>query len=306
MFAMQVVVVLLMALTHGAAQWGMAMAALLVAATYLSFPSLVRGAARAGITTDDEGLTEWYPLFYRRRLRWADITEVVASDFRAVLTHPRGHVVLEPPLADWAQIAGRAQRHLGEEPTAQAHEEDVLALPPEEVATWLGIERDGELRCESRFHRRWLWWLVMPFIAVGVALFTSLFLVVLALVYGSGLAAVSGRRRDRRVHEVRATATSLELRSDEGWRTVAWGSIKELRKVGLFQVVHTTDGDLWLPPRLTNAERLLAAIGHAIEARRQGWALPRAAGDVPESALSRAELSVDADRGLSVTGEEPL
>ncbi|MBI5831654.1 MAG: hypothetical protein HZB16_04990 [Armatimonadetes bacterium] len=304
LFSMQVVVFLLIALagTGTGASWLMPVLVAAMVAAYLAVPSLIRGAARAGITTDDEGVTEWYPLFFRRRVRWADLTMVEASDFRAVLAHPRGRVVLEPPLADWAQLAGRAQRQMGCEPTIELHEDDVLTLPPDEVAAWLGIARDGELSCVSRFHRRWVWWLVAPLLVIGLMFASSLFFIAFVGLYASGLAAVTGRRRDRRVHEIRASANSLDVRSDAGWRTLSWGGIKDLTKTGLFWVVHTVDGDVWLPPRLSNVDPLLHAIRGAIEARRQGWALPRAVGDVPESALSRAELRVETERGLSVTG----
>jgi len=138
LFAAQIVVLLVVLMTGTTAEWLVLTVSLIMLAAYIALPSIVRGSARAGITTDDEGLTEWYPLFFRRRVRWADITEAQVREHGATLHHPRYQVALAPPLADWAQIAARAQRHLGQSPTVESHEDDVLALPPQEVAAYAG------------------------------------------------------------------------------------------------------------------------------------------------------------------------
>ncbi|MBI5831661.1 MAG: hypothetical protein HZB16_05025 [Armatimonadetes bacterium] len=126
----------------------------------------------------------------------------------------------------------------------------------------------------------------------------------IAVLLASGLQGVIGgrRHRHRRVREVRATADGLEAHSGAGWQRYAWGGLKSLRRIGVFWVVTSTDGDLWLPPGLAHRERLLHAIRQAIEARQAGFSLPRMSGEVPAAALSRAALSVDAERGLSRDG----
>ncbi|MBI5831655.1 MAG: hypothetical protein HZB16_04995 [Armatimonadetes bacterium] len=278
--------------------------------SWLVVPSVIRGSLRAGIRADDEGLTECYPLGFRRRVLWADFTSAEVTDHRAVLHHPRGKVVLEPPLADWSRLAERAQRHLGASAPRLA-DDDVVALPPEEVALWLGIRHEGALVCTSGFHRwrHWWPWLLLASLALlrlpEGYLFWSVFMAYMVMpltiaASGAGLWSVGGRRRDRRVREVRATPASLDVRSEAGWHTYAWGGLRSVSKRGLFWVVATTDGDLWLPPRLVGGERLLHAIREAIKARRQGFELPRLTGDVPEAALSRAELRVETERALSV------
>ncbi len=274
---------------------------------------VMHGSLRTGVSTDSEGFREHFWLGRRRRVRWADITAVEQSDDGAVVRHLGGELKLEPPLADWAQLAAMAQRHLNGERVDDEQDDEVRALPPEEVAAWLGIERDGELTDRSRFRAwakrglaAWLVALVACFQAHLIGPAVLLEITGLVAITASGMQGVLGRRRgaSRGISQIRATADCLEVRGTEGWRSYAWGGIKSLRRVGVFWVATTTEGDLWLPPDLRCRERLLAAMRGAIDARRQGFTLPRLTGDVPAAALSPAVLRVDAERGLSASTEE--
>ena len=67
----------------------------------------------------------------------------------------------------------------------------------------------------------------------------------------------------------------------------------------------TTARFIWLPPGLPELERLLRAVQSSIDARRQGWSMPRMTADVSEAAISLVrEQSVEGERGISTAAPE--
>jgi hypothetical protein len=259
--------------------------------------SFLRGSLCAGVRIDSRGLRVCYPLGFGRRYGWDEIEDVLVDDNGASVLTSGGQVPLSGELSDWMHLVGQCQRALGRTVTRELDRDAVVDLPPEEVARWLGVADDGALTCASPHHRH------MP---LYVALVVVLGVVHPALgalsLIGLGCAGYFGaaRRRGRRISEVRATPTDLDVHTDTGWRKYPWGGLQRLARRGVFWVVSTVDGDLWLPPRLRNERTLLEAIRYAIEARRRGFALPRMSADVSEAALSRADAGVvDVERGLS-------
>lgn len=269
-------------------------------ATLALLPSVLRGRLRAGVRSDARGLRECYPLGLGRRLDWDALVGVDLREDGATVHGPGRDIELAPPLADWLLLATQCARAAGVVDGGAA----VLELPPGEVATWLHLPADGELVCRSRHHRLHGWRLLAGWTCVslvGLSLGPVLALpLLLAAVVGWWFGGRLGRRRGQRVDEVRATGTELEVHSDTGWHRYAWGGLRQLTTLYEFRVVSTPDGDLWLPPDLTDRDRLLFAMRQAIDARQQGQALPRLTAGVPETALSLARSgTTEADRGLS-------
>jgi len=287
-------------------------------ATGLLLCARIAGASwRFGIHTDGEGLVERYLNGRARAVRWDEITAVELTDSQATLRYPGGEVRLAPPLGNWALIATTAQRHLGGAGEVSRGEEEI-ALAEAQVAGWLGIGPDGALTmAEPRPLNAWV--VVGVFLAIGAVAWARGSVPLAALALGAALAVplcrveiwLISRWAARRpeycqVKQIRATPRALEVRSDAGWRSVSWGAL--LRRSGgpVWVTVTSLQGDLLVPIWLRGRRQLLHAIDEAIAARRAGLSLPRLTGDVPESALSRAELSVEAERGLSAAeGNEP-
>ncbi len=284
--------------------------------TYCYLPALVR-SRRVAITADAKGCTEWLWLGWRRT-RWDEVSGVEVSDDSARIVTARGTVEFGPGLNNWLELAESARAAAGL-PAAGELPDDTMRIPPEEVAGWLGIEPDEALECRSDHLERQMGLLRGFLLAeAGVMAALTLYhwsvfpslarstLVTLAMVCGLACLMPRPLRRskasEQQVEAVRATADALEVQDARGrWRRFAWGSLRRLTPFGRFQVLSTPEGDVALPPRLTNADRLLGAIEQAIAARRRGLALPRMTGEgVPEGAISRAsEVEVAVERGLS-------
>ena len=295
--------------THG---WSV----LLLLVGWVAFVRICRGCWRRGINTDDEGLIERFPFWRRRELRWDEITAVDLTDDEATLHHAGGSVHLAPPLGNWALIATMARRHLGVE--ADHDVELVVDLPPAQVASWLGIEPGETLTCHSR-----LAWYTAAVASGGGLLALAGLLSGVFMLRALGIGLLAGmstwpitfwairrygakRPEYARVLEARASSEALSVRTDSGWRNVPWGALlRTNRSVAGWTFVSTTQGDLMVPRWLSGHRQLMRAIDEAIAARRAGLRLPRMTSDVPAAALSPAELSVDAERGLSTPGGEP-
>ncbi len=283
---------------------------------YLCLPVLA-GSRRVAITADAQGCTEWIWPWRRRWIRWAEVTGIEVSDESARIVSVRGTLELDPRVGNWLELAERARVAAGLSVETEAADA-AWCVPREEVAAWLGIEVDEALDCRSdhlRRQRRLARWLMvgnasllasmglyaMSLVKEFKPLLLLPSLVMLALVWLIPLLRHLGAS-DQRIEAVRATADALEVQDARGgWRRFAWGSLRRLTPFGRHQVVSTPEGDIMLPPRLTNADRLLGAIEQAIAARRRGLSLPRMTGEgVPEGAISRAsEVEVAVERGLS-------
>lgn len=266
----------------------------------LSSPPIVRGSWRLGVVADDDALHEWFQLGGHRRWPWAELTEVRRDDRGAVLCFGQRQVRLGAPLEDWAELACRAEQRLhGESPAPTAAQQARGAMSDHQVLDLLGHPPDGQIVCTTRF---WAWadcaFVPAALLALGAAMSTVL--LAPAVLLATGFVATCGPRNPRRVREVRAGIEGLSVRSSAGWRSLSWAGLREVGRRGLFRVVTSDEGDLWLPPGLRGGERLLNAIGGAIRARERGYLLPRLSAEVPDGALSAAECAVDEARGLSI------
>jgi hypothetical protein len=271
---------------------------------------LRRGTICAGVRVDGRGVRVCYPFGFGHRYRW-DRIEDAAVDVQGVTLRTAGSEVrVHGELCDWRHLAGQCRRALGRG-AEDDHERDATAdVPRDEVTRWLGIDSGGTLTCTSIHHRfRLLMVLAWPlFLMLVMFKFTDLgayswFAVLPALSTHEWLG--PAWRRGRRIRELRATPDALDVRSDTGRRKYAWGSLHSVVQRGVYTVVSTDDGDLWLPPGLSNEKWLMAAVRGAIRAGERGLALPRMSADVPQAALSRAgACGVSVERGLSVADEE--
>lgn len=175
-----------------------------------------------------------------------------------------------------------------------------VAVPPEQVAAWLGIGLDGAIRLRRR------WWQRLG----GATLFGGLAVFFLAMLLQSDdpfvpwqalvpllcygpLAFVAARP-----HEVIVTPHGLWGR---GVR-LAWDEVEHVeRPRDLRQAYIISGADRAIILHGPDAARVCDAAEQVIAARERGDLLPRLA-DVPEHALSRAETAeIAAERGLSRT-----
>jgi hypothetical protein len=280
--------------------------------TLLFTPSLIRGSTRAGVWVDRYGLRECYPFGWRRCVRWDQILGVDLRQDGATVQTARGPIELDSKLGDWMVIAAQCLEAVGSRLPRSLDAEAVVQLPAREVEAWLGVEPGQTLTGVSRFRN-------LPMAAV-VAFYSfcmvaegssshwfsiALMLASLLILWSLGFVP-TGPQRARQLREIRATGTDLDVRTGAGWHRYAWGGLQNLIQRGAFWVVSTVDGDLWLPPGLTNLDRLLPAIRKAIAAREQGLALPRMTADVPDAAISlSAAAPPSEERGLSRAEDEP-
>ncbi len=283
---------------------------------YCYLPALVR-SRRVAITADAKGCTEWLWPWRRRRIRWDEVTGVEVSEDSARIVTARGTIEFGPRVNNWLELAERARAATGQ-PLPSDVPDDTMCIPPEEVADWLGITPDDVLECRSDHFRRQMGLLRAVFLveagamaALGLYAWAKhpaiAFAVLLPALLMAGMGwfmprLVRRSQAEQQIEAVRATADALEVQDARGrWRRFAWGSLRYLIPFGRFQVLSTPEGDVALPPRLTNADRLLGAIEQAIAARRRGLALPRMTGEgVPEGAISRAgAVEAAVERGLS-------
>lgn len=272
-----------------------------------SIPTALRGSLRAGVSVDDDNLVEWYPLGLRRVTPLAAITRVDISDASATVHTADRQIALAPPLCDWLRVACACRLAIGHEVPASYLEDAAFSLPTEEVERWLGVERGGTLTLRSGFHRRAYPWLQTALVVSGILSIWINAQGVLALPAAAILALSSRapRGRGRRVLEIQARGAELDVLTDTGWRRYAWGSFLSLTQRGLYWAIGTPQGDIWLPPGLPELERLLRAVQSSIDARRQGWSMPRMTADVSEAAISLVrEQSVEGERGISTAAPE--
>ncbi len=285
----------------------------------LLLPTLLCDCAPRALAVDDKGITEVRYLG-KRRFPWRYLSAVHRRDDGATLCFgTTARLDVPSTINDWAAVVARAEALLANQPPA----EDELPVPPELVAEWLALGDQEQLVCTAIGHR-WLVWAEPPMVLAGLAAavwivssywhIVAPVLVVLVLCMAAfGLPApiakvlVNALARhcyraaaERRVDRVLATPDHLDVHSAAGWHRYAWGGLRAVEQSGPFTVVGTADGDLWLPPNLTNAERLLDAIRSAISAESRGLVLPRAGEEVPEAAISLARAEpADDGRGLS-------
>jgi hypothetical protein len=283
--------------------------ALVALAPWVFWPAIVRGTPRAGVSIDPHGLTEWFPLGWRVRHRWARLTQVLVGDTGASLAFGAAEVRLGPPLAGWRRIALAA-----EEAWRAAHsdsgERAGRQVAPSEVMMWLGGRR--ELVCQAP-RRRWDGLLLAALVVLGGAPYAALrarydglalgaALANLALVgwlWHKGLLGLVAAPRARRVTCVRASPEGIDVRSAAGWRRYGWAALTAARPAGRHWVVTSHDGEFWLSPELSDRHHLLPALYKALAARDCGRVLPPAEAEVPATALSRASGEASDERGLS-------
>jgi hypothetical protein len=279
------------------------------------------GWSRFGWLLTRRGLAElrfgWW-----RVIPWERMQSINLTEDHARLTLTDGDLILDRRVAGWVALALAIERRLAGAPEPQPPPE--IELSPEQVAAWLGLPEGQALHCPSRLGRSllvvgagllgfiallnwraglpWLPWFVLGFYGVE------------ALVIWFSVN-----------REVRATPEALEVKQRGRVRRYAWGGLWRLQQYsptfkGLDEpaearapgrlrrwfdrhlrhwLLETRDGQVLLPFWLGHREPLLAVIRQALAAREAGQALPRMAGDVPDSALSRAAAGVDAGRGLS-------
>lgn len=104
--------------------------------------------------------------------------------------------------------------------------------------------------------------------------------------------------------ELRATQRGVDLRDAGGWRHIPWPAVVTLRPAerfgGDYWLVSTTSGDLWLPQRVVDMQVLASAVERVVTDRGRPCVAGAWQPTVPESALSRAEVTADGERGISV------
>jgi hypothetical protein len=274
-----------------------------------------------GVHVNAHGLLVLHTFRLGRRMAWDEFREVVVDEHGLTLLTRRGELKLGYKLTDWAHLAARCRREMGKSEDHDSDRDAVVDVSPEEVARWLGVAADGALVCRSPYFRRMkigyilfcsaLWCLT---IAAALALVTlgdwgvAAVLQVVPALFTLEHYAIWTAGRSRRIREVRATPTELDVRFDTGWRRYAWGGIYSFVPRGLYWMVSTVEGDLLLPPFVNRGRTLLEAMREAIDARQRGFALPRMSADIPDAALSRAaSAEVTIERGLSRAedGEQP-
>jgi hypothetical protein len=287
---------------------------LLVAASGVMAPALHRGPQRTGIAVDQHGLRECYRWRWGRRVRWDQIRSVALRPDGATVQTARGPIELDDRLDDWQAIAGRCFQALGSEMPPSLDREDTVEVPAGEVVQWLGVADDEILSCVSNYHQRFHGYVRLAFIGLFLLvlamapvlsrpLLLTMLVLTMLLLPSMLLLTSAGPGRAQRLHEVRAGGAELDVRTAAGWRRQAWSGLRSLARRGQFWVVETADGELWLPPELTNLELLLHAIRQAIDARSQGLVLPRMTADVPAAALSLSAAAAADGRGLSRADE---
>ncbi len=275
-------------------------------------PRLMRGSRRSGVSIDDDGLTEHFALSVGRRVAWAEMLDLHLGFDSAWVDTTQGRIDLGPPLTDWSDLAHRVAERLGRAPIRDGDESADVDVPTGLVAQWLGVGEQRARVCRSPF---WpLAWLAQAAILVwgawnlrGGLDWSWMFrpCLALAVIAMAWTQLHAGWRADRRVRRVVATPEALEVELPGARRRYPWGSVRQVARRGLYWVITTSHGDIWLPPLLAGRRPLLRAVANAIDARRQGMALPRMGGDVPAGAISRVALELDADRGLS-RGDEAM
>jgi hypothetical protein len=243
----------------------------------------------------DDGLERRRP---RRRhtIPWSAVRGVTISAEAAVVATDEGPLRLGPEISGWVALATAIEQRL--DPSASTEAAPAELVPPEQVAAWLGLGDEPALVCRLAIRPRGL----APLLAVvllNLGLLAFKHWQEPILWFGVAFALAGIVCCFRLTWEVRATPEGIEWRHPLLGRRFAWAGLWRLEQRQDTWVVQTRDGELYLPPDLTNLDRLLSAIRSAIAAREAGLALPRLGGEVPDTALSRAKATVDAERGLS-------
>jgi hypothetical protein len=242
-----------------------------------------------------------------QRLRYDEIVSVEEAEDECTLLTAQRRVTLGRNTLNWHSLARQIRERLGLPVEPEVDDDLEVTIPPETVAGWLQLEPGEVLHLQARPWRViagalgaiGIVALILPQWRFGSALLTG---GVVGGVIGGAIGLLSMRSQNSRAGEVRASGESLQVRCEQGWRTVAWGTIRSLerRQAGWMQVC-TTTGDVLLPPWM-NKRRLLPAIEQAVEARRAGEVLPRlVGGDVSDAALSRAAGEEASERAVSRT-----
>lgn len=285
---------------------------------------------RRGIRIDERGVTELFWLQEPKLHPWDGIREVRISDRDAVIVSDRGEVRvsgLRQPA--WLRLARRVKAALtGESGEVRATGDD---LPAEQIAEWLGIPVDGELRCQAKAEAfktmalagAWLGVTLLltafylPFILgiiqaeggmkLGMLLFVGAHASIFFGVFSGGLIKkLVERVRGVASGGIRADVTGLWLGGVAGWQHQSWDEVQQIVMDGGTWRVACREDSFTIDPGLPHAARLVNGIQRVLRARAEGLRLP-SSGPVPATAISvvdDASERLTAERGISLTGDE--
>jgi hypothetical protein len=274
-------------------------------AVLLGARPLLAGGLTLAWRLTDEGLEQVRYLRPPRRIAWDEIRAVRLRPDYLELTTDQGVVVIGEETPRWVELADGIEQRLGHLAPPPAADQ----VSPAEVAEWLGLAEGETLICNTpRFVAGWL---------VGAAFYAALGCWLCFQTWWRGrlhwhdpliwawMVTLCFMKACIARQEVCAKPECLEVRTGNHrlLLRLAWGSLWSLSNETHGWLLRTRDGDLMLSTRLSNFERLRSAIYRAIEANQSGQALPRMTDEVPDAALSRAEATVEVDRGLSAAEE---
>ncbi len=285
---------------------------------------------RRGIKLDETGVTELYWLRDPVRHPWDSIRDVRISDRDAVIVTGDGELRvsgLRQPA--WLRLARRVESLLtGETTEARAAGDEVA---PAQIASWLGIPVDGELRCQARIETArtlllFAAWLgvtllltafYLPFVLsiigaeggmkLGLILFIGAHASIFFGVFSGGLLMkLVERLRGVVAGGVRADVTGVWLGGAAGWQHHAWDEVQQIAMDGGVWRVTCRADSFTIAPGVPGAAALVNGLQRVLRARSEGLRLP-SGGPVPLTAISRVEDPAErmsAERGLSLTADD--
>ena len=236
----------------------------------------------------------WH-LCYWRSVRYRDLVVVEETDDEAVAMTANRRVPLGRHTMNWRELAQQLRARAGLELASEPEDNSVdVTIPPETVAAWLGLAPGETLRVIG--HPELFMGLFVGAIAlmlVGQSIVHRdpgpLVGGAIAVLFGGWFASHIIRAQNSRAKEIRASGESLEIKTENGWRTIAWGAIRSVTRLSwrTYQV-ETTAGDIMLGPWI-DKRRLLPALERAVAARAAGEVLPHMVDEaLPEGAISPA------------------
>ena len=285
---------------------------------------------RRGIRLDERGVTELYWLRDPVKHPWDSIRDVRIGDREASIVTDDGDVRISGARQPaWLRLARRVETLLtGATEPAPTGTSD---LAPVELAEWLGIDVNGELRCRPAVNNLgtvllFLAWLsvtlllsafYLPFILgiissggrlqLGMIVFIGAHASIFFGVFSGGLLMkLVERIRGVAAGGIRADVTGIWLGGAAGWHHHAWDELQRITMTNGIWRVTTREDEFSIDPKLPNAAKLVNAIQRALKARDIGLRLP-SGGPIPMTAISRvddASEQMGAERGLSLTGAE--